>query len=70
MGVYVQIIRGLGKTEFETSIVRLGDLQLGLATLGCKFRERHVSVRITAGSHGHHLGSKSKKPLKRWPEGI
>ena len=47
----VQIIRGLGETEFETSTVHLGGLQLAFATLGLKFRERHASVRITVVSH-------------------
>lgn len=47
----VCVIRGLGKTEFETSTVHLGDLPLAFAALGLKFRERHASVRITVGSH-------------------
>lgn len=50
-GVCVQIIRGLGKTKFETPTVHLGDLPLAFATLGLKFIERHASVRITVGSH-------------------
>lgn len=47
----------LGNTEFETSVVHVGEAELALDMRGPVFRERHATVRITAESDWHYPGS-------------